>query len=284
MFGWNLFCNGNTWRTVGPDPKNWSEDNWTWSKMHWTRTDPNRERTPTLAAARRIDQLTSRPGWKGQRHASIFQTHVLVGWLWQTACDQSSAADILIHRSWSAATPRESAPPNTTEQNLELARIRSLVSYHHQNPLQQHWTLHKSAFILKHISFSLPQLSLPPSLLTFSFSPSRFSLPWERERKRVRVFRRAQYPTETRVGETDRHMEDCQPAEIKAKAREMKRRRVCNRQISRRKKKMGKMIKREARLHQSSIPVKTPKPSSVALCELRCPDFLFSNCAIIFCS
>lgn len=163
MFGWNLFCNGNTWRTVGPDPKNWSEDNWTWSKMRWTRTDPNRERTPTLAAARRIDQLTSRPGWKGQRHASIFQTHVLVGWLWQTACDQSSAADILIHRSWSAATPRESAPPNTTEQNLELARIRSLVSYHHQNPLQQHWTLHKSAFILKHISFSLPQLSLPPS-------------------------------------------------------------------------------------------------------------------------
>ena len=287
-FGWNLFCDGNTWRTAGPDPKNRSEENWTGSKMRWTWTDPNRERTTTLAAARRTDQLTSRLGWKGQRHESIFQTHVLVGWLRQTACDQSSAADILIHRSWSAATQRESAPPNTTEQNLDLALIRSLVSYHHQNIHSNNtWTLHKSAFILKHITFFSSSALLPPPNLQF-LSLVSASHERERKRKRVRVFRSAQYPTETRVGETDRHMEDCQPAEIKAKAREIKKKKKkktasLQQTDFQKKKKMQKMIKREARLHQSSIRVKTPKPSSVDLSELRCPDFLFSNCVISFC-
>lgn len=75
------------------------------------------------------------------------------------------------------------------------------------------WTQRQSVFILKpdsvwnilQSSFSAP---LPPPYPQFLC----FSLP----RETVRVFRSAQYPTETQVEETDRHIEDCQPAEIKA--------------------------------------------------------------------
>lgn len=94
--------------------------------------------------------------------------------------------------------------------------------------------------------------SFPVSSLLLTLSVSLFLPP---RRERVRVLRSAQYPTETQVEETDRHIEDCQPAEIKADREEM----AALQQTDFKRKKMERWLKE--------------KPGYIKVqAKLRCPN------------